>query len=232
MFVDVCNYYWLQLVYCNLEGRKFIWRLRMRKYLIEVIGTLALVLAFGLTTEPLALGMVLTVLIYMGMHVSGAHFNPAVSFAYFLRRKISFNVFLGYFASQLLGAFAAAGIILMVTRTVFFVEPPTSTNLYQQATVEIFLSFLFVLSYLNLIKNNGHESFKINAIGVGLTLTACIMIGVNISGAYMNPAMSISTSIIDFMAERGTSFESIPLYTVAPITGGTLAALLHWYTSD
>lgn len=79
----------------------------MRKYLIEVIGTMALVLAFGLTTEPLALGIALSALIYMGMYSSGAHFNPAVSFAYFLRRSITFRMFLGYSASQLLGAFAA-----------------------------------------------------------------------------------------------------------------------------
>ncbi len=204
----------------------------MRKYLIEVIGTMALVLAFGLSTEPLALGVALSVLIYMAMYSSGAHFNPAVSFAYFLRRNMTFRMFLGYTASQLLGAFAAAGIILMVTHSVFFVEPPTTTNLYQQATVEAFLSFLFVTAYLNLINNGNEESLRINALGVGLTLTACIMIGVNISGAYMNPAMSISTSIIDFWAERGKSFESIPLFTAAPLTGAALAALMHWCTSD
>jgi glycerol uptake facilitator-like aquaporin len=193
---------------------------------------MALVLAFGLTTEPLALGIALSALIYMGMYSSGAHFNPAVSFAYFLRRSITFRMFLGSSASQLLGAFAAAGIILMVTHSVFFVEPPTTTNLYQQVSVEAFLTFLFVSAYLNLINNQHEETFRINALGVGLTLTACIMIGATISGGYMNPAMSISTSIIDFMAERGKSFESIPLFTVAPITGASLAALLHWYTSD
>lgn len=84
------------------------------------------------------MGIALSALIYMGMYSSGAHFNPAVSFAYFLRRSITFRMFLGYSASQLLGAFAAAGIILMVTHSVFFVEPPTTTNLYQQVSVEAF----------------------------------------------------------------------------------------------
>lgn len=73
----------------------------MRRYLLEAVGTMMLVLAFGLTSEPLALGLVLAALIYGGMFVSGAHFNPAVSFAYFIRRDINFELFIGYSISQI-----------------------------------------------------------------------------------------------------------------------------------
>ncbi len=204
----------------------------MRRYLMEAVGTMMLVLTFGLTSEPLALGLVLAALIYGGMFVSGAHFNPAVSFAYFVRRDINFQLFLGYSVSQILGAFAASGLLLMITNSVFYAEPPTASTFTQQVSVEIFISFLLVFAYLSLLNHKSNSTIRINALGVGLTLTAAIFIGKNISGAYLNPALSIGSSIVDYLAVKGNSFVNIPLYTIAPFTGATLAALLNWYTTD
>jgi len=204
----------------------------MRRYLLEAVGTMILVLAFGLTSEALALGLVLATLIYGGMFISGAHFNPAVSFAYFIRRDISFKLFAGYTISQILGAFAASGILLMISNSVFHVEPPTASTFSQQIVVEIFISFLLVYAYLSLLNHKSNDIIRINALGVGLTLTACVLIGDSISGAVLNPAMSIGTAAVDFMAIKGNSFVNIPLFTIAPITGATLAAFLNWYTSD
>ncbi len=83
----------------------------MRNYLTEFIGTFFLVLTIGLTVlggtplAPLAIGCALMVMVYMGGHVSGAHYNPAVSLAVFLRGKMaSSGELVGYIASQLLGA--------------------------------------------------------------------------------------------------------------------------------
>ena len=204
----------------------------MQRYILEAVGTMILVLAFGLTSEPLALGLVLAALIYGGMFVSGAHFNPAVSFAYFIRRDINFQIFLGYSVSQILGAFAASGILLMITNSVFYAEPPTASTFTQQVTVEIFISFLLVFAYLSLLNHKSNDIIRINALGVGLTLTAAVLIGKNISGAYLNPALSIGSSIVDYLTIRGNSFVNIPLYTIAPLTGATFAALLNWYTSE
>ena len=61
----------------------------MKKYLTEFIGTLFLVLIIGLTQNPLAIGFGLTVLVYMGAHISGAHYNPAVSLAMFIKKEIA-----------------------------------------------------------------------------------------------------------------------------------------------
>ncbi len=204
----------------------------MRSYLMESVGTMLLVLTYGLTSEPLALGLVLAALIYGGMKVSGAHFNPAVSFAYYIKREISFKTFSAYTISQILGAFAASGILLMITNSVFYAEPPTATTFSQQVTVEIFISFLLVFAYLNLITKNTSSSFKINGLGVGLTLSAGIMIGKDISGAFLNPALSLGSSAVDFLAVSGNSFVNIPLYTIAPLAGASLAAFLNWYIND
>ena len=69
----------------------------MKKYLTEFVGTFFLVLIIGLSNNPLAIGFGLTVLVYMGAHISGAHYNPAVSFAMLLRKEINSSDFFKYF---------------------------------------------------------------------------------------------------------------------------------------
>ena len=83
----------------------------MKKYLTEFVGTFFLVLIIGLSQNPLAIGFGLTVLVYMGAHISGAHYNPAVSFAMLLRKEINSSDFFKYLLSQILGAFAAAFLV-------------------------------------------------------------------------------------------------------------------------
>lgn len=59
----------------------------MNRYITELIGTFFLVLTIAFTGNPIAIGLVLTALVYMGGHISGAHYNPAVSLAIYLRKK-------------------------------------------------------------------------------------------------------------------------------------------------
>jgi glycerol uptake facilitator-like aquaporin len=204
----------------------------MRKYLTEAIGTFFLVLAVGLSGNPFAIGLVLAALIYGTLHISGAHFNAAISFAYLIKRKIDFNSFISYLLSQTLGAFAAAGIILFLSDEVLFVEPPTSTHLYQQATVEILLTFILVFTYLNMTLRSSTRSLALKGLAIGLTYSAIIYLGDAISGAGFNPSMSLGVSVIDYFAVKGQSFQYIPLYTAAPIAGSALAAFAYSYLND
>lgn len=204
----------------------------MRKYVMEAIGTFFLAIAMGLTGNALAIGLMLAAMIYTGMHISGAHFNPAVSFAYFIRRKITLNTFLGYLISQSLGAFAAAGVILFLANDVFYLEPPVSTDIYEQGITELLLTMALVLTYLNVASTKVLASGKSYGLVIGLVLSGMIYLGFNISGAVFNPAISIGTSAVDFLAIQGASFQYIPLYTIAPIAGGTLASLFYQYLND
>ena len=86
----------------------------MKKYLTEFIGTLFLVLIIGLTQNPLAIGFGLTVLVYMGAHISGAHYNPAVSLAMFIKKEISGVDFFRYIIAQIFGAALAAYLVFML----------------------------------------------------------------------------------------------------------------------
>ena len=85
----------------------------MRKYITEFIGTFFLVLTVGLTGNPLAIGAALMVMIYAGGHISGAHYNPAVTLAVLLRGKISGAEAIIYMGVQLAGAIAAALIVIV-----------------------------------------------------------------------------------------------------------------------
>ncbi|MCG8372265.1 MAG: aquaporin, partial [Balneolales bacterium] len=151
----------------------------MRKYLMEAIGSFVLVIIVGLTNDAIAIGTIIAAMIAGGMQISGAHFNPAISFAFYLRKKLTLSTLIGYTVSQILGAFAAAGVLLMLAGSVFYVEPPISTNLYQQATVEIILTFILVFAFLSLISMRGGKSSRINAIGIGLTYIGLIIVGEN-----------------------------------------------------
>src|SRR5437773_4934006 len=88
----------------------------MNRYLTELVGTFFLVLAIGLSViggaalAPIAIGGMLMVMIFMGGHVSGAHYNPAVSLAVFIRGKLGFIDMIMYWIFQLIGAIAAATI--------------------------------------------------------------------------------------------------------------------------
>src|SRR5471030_3271354 len=93
----------------------------MKKYLVEFIGTFFLVLTIGMTVidpvvavgfAPLAIGAALMVMIYAGGHVSGAHYNPAVTLAVWLRGRCATADVIPYWVSQILGALAAAALAL------------------------------------------------------------------------------------------------------------------------
>src|ERR1043165_287463 len=97
----------------------------MRNYITELIGTFFLVFTIGLVIKggktdepfvlaPLAIGSVLMVMVYMGGHVSGAHYNPAVTLAVFMRGKLPASQVLPYWIAQLVGAILAAVMVYLI----------------------------------------------------------------------------------------------------------------------
>lgn len=162
-------------------------------------------------------------LIYIGFPVSGGHYNPAVSFAFFLKRKLHPIDLLGYLICQILGAVLAAAVLLFLSGSVFYVEPPTTTDLYQQAFAEVAFVYLFVLIMLIFSLSKTHRRSKLIGLIAGLTFTGLLLVSTPISGGVLNPAISIGTAIIDLIF-GGDSYIHALLYTVAPLTAAALAA--------
>ena len=86
----------------------------MRENVMEGIGTFFVVLAFGISGEPLSIGLMYAAMIYIGAHISGAHYNPGITFAFFILKKIKLKKALSYMLSQIVGAFLASIVLLYI----------------------------------------------------------------------------------------------------------------------
>lgn len=200
----------------------------LQSYLAEAIGSFFLVLVYGLTGDPFAIGLTLMALIYVGYEVSGAHYNPAVSLAFFLKRELSGVDLFGFIFFQLLGGFLAAAVIFFLASTAFYIAPPASTNLYQQSLAEVLFTFLFVLIILVFTLTTSSRRNHLYGLVAGLTFAGMLMVSMPISGGVLNPAIFIGFAGFDALTGGGT-LSSLWLYTFAPLAGGALAAFVFTY---
>ena len=196
-----------------------------RKLFIELFGTYFLVLIIGLSSgNPLAVGFGLIVLVYCGAHISGAHYNPAVTLAMFIQKEISVVDSFKYFFSQILGStLAALSIYLMNTN--LQVQPVLDGSIYPIFFSEIIFTFLLVFVILNVATHPNLKGNSFYGIAIGLTVMAGIYSVGPISGAVFNPAVSLGPSIIDAITGGGTSHYFTWYYIVFPFIGSFLAVL-------
>ena len=195
----------------------------MKKYLMEFIGTLFLVLTVGLTGNPVAIGATLTVMVYMGGHISGGHYNPAVTVAVWLRGKLKKSEVPGYIIAQLLGGFIAAVIIVFEGKS--FVPEPTVT-FWPALLIEILFAFAIASVVLTVATTKKLKGNYIYGLAIGFTLMAGAYVGGPLSGGIFNPAVALGPI---FLASSPYPLMSIKLYTLGPLIGGILAAIVFKY---
>lgn len=201
----------------------------MRNYLTEFIGTFFLVLTIGLTVlggtplAPLAIGVSLMIMVYMGGHVSGAHYNPAVTLAVTLRGKLAAKEILPYWSAQVAGALAAAMVTRSITGQTFSPAPAASVPPLAALLVEFLFTFALALVVLNVgaAKANAGNSFY--GIAIGFTVMAGAFAGGGVSGGAFNPAVGAGPILVQALLGGGT-FANLWLYLVGPFVGGALAA--------
>ena len=197
----------------------------MNKLLTEFIGTFFLVLTIGCTVlagvplAPLAIGSALMVMIFAGGHISGGHFNPAVSLGAMLRGRLSVTEAIGYWVSQVLGAVAAAFAVRYLRAGA---EVTLMTLEVGPAFLAEFL-FTFALVYvvLNVATAKGTAGNSFYGLAIGFTvLTGALAVG-DISGGAFNPAVAVGISILGLSA-----WANLSLYLVAELAAGVLAAIV------
>ena len=198
----------------------------MKKYLTEFIGTLFLVLIIGLTQNPLAIGFGLTVLVYMGAHISGANYNPAVSLAMLIKKEIDTSDFFKYLISQILGASLDAYLVFLLSSNMV-VQPNLDESIYQILLAEALFTYLLVLVILNVACHPKLKGNSFYGFAIGLTVMGGAYSVGGLSGGVFNPAVSIGPSIIDFISGNGISHYFTWYYLVAPIIG-SLIAVVHF----
>jgi aquaporin Z len=205
----------------------------MRKAAVEFIGTFFLVLTIGCTgiaagagaIPPLAIGGILMVMIYAGGHVSGAHYNPAVTLGVFLRGRLGAFDLVPYWTAQLAGAAAAAAIV-----TFYRGQAPTPFEGRIGAAFAAELLFTFALVYvvLNTATARATAGNSYFGLAIGFTVMAGAFAVGNASGAAFNPAVAVGAMIM-----RLLPWGMLWLYLAASLLGAAAAAMaFKWINPD
>ena len=203
----------------------------MKNYLTEFIGTFFLVLTIGLTvvggTEfaPLAIGAALMVMVYMGGHISGAHYNPAVTLAVFMRGKLEGGSVAPYMLSQVAGAFLATVVVQLVLGSTFAPAPSPEATTMAALLVEILYTFALALVVLNVATADATSGNSFYGLAIGFTVAAGAFAGGPVSGGAFNPAVGTGPILAHAMLGGG-GVGDLWLYLVGPFTGGALAAIV------
>ena len=202
----------------------------MKNIITEFTGTLLFVLSIALAVAhagplaPLAIGAALMCVVYMGGHISGGHYNPAVTLAVLLRGKIATGEALQYVAAQVGGAVAAAWLAAGVTGTAFVAAPDPAASLSAVLTVEIAFTFMLALVVLNVATDDAVSGNSFYGLAIGFTIVVAAFAGGSVSGGAFNPAVGIGPALA---AVGRASIGHTWVYAVGPFVGGALAALVY-----
>ncbi|RIK43839.1 MAG: porin [Chloroflexi bacterium] len=197
----------------------------MNKYLTELIGAFFLVATIGFTViepgagalAPVAIGSVLMVMIYAGGHISGGHYNPAVTLGVFLRGKMPAADVVPYWVAQIAGAIVAALIVLYVKG--FPSLTPLSVAIGPALLVEFLFAFALVYVVLNAATSQDTSGNSFYGMAIGFTVLAGAFAVGGVSGGAFNPAVAVGISTMGLV-----SWVNIWIYLVANLLGGAAAA--------
>jgi aquaporin Z len=216
----------------------------MNKYLTEFIGTFFLVLAITLsviTGQPLAavaIGGMLMVMIYMGGHISGAHYNPAVTLAAVMRGALPGSQLIPYWISQIAGGIVAALLGNFLAKgycdnliaqgqsatCAVPIAPGAGVGVVAALLLEILFTFALALVVLNVATAHGTKGNSFYGLAIGFTVVAGAIAAGGLSGGAFNPAVGIGLSLGALLA--GVGGGSMWIYILGPLAGGALAALV------
>jgi len=203
----------------------------MIRYLTEFIGTFFLVLTIGLVVlgnaplAPVAIGSALMVMVYMGGHVSGAHYNPAVSLAAAVAGKLEKRELAPYWLAQLGGAITAALAVRAILGQTFAPAPAPQASWLAVLLVETLFTFALCLVVFNAAMHPKTKGNSFYGLAIGFTVAVGAAAGGPISGGAFNPAVGVGPALIHAAADGGT-LAHLPLYIAAPCLGGILAAFV------
>jgi aquaporin Z len=196
-----------------------------RKLVVELIGTFFLVFTVGASVysgsplAPLAIGASLMVMIYAGGHISGAHYNPAVTMAVLARGRIALGEAVGYWIAQLVAGLLAAVIVRAVVTPMQVKTLALSGHLLVAAFV-VELLFTFALTYvvLNVATSKDHPNNSFYGLAIGFTVAAGAVAVGGISGGAFNPAVALGGATMGLFA-----WSTLWVYLVAQLAAGAVA---------
>lgn len=224
---------------------------KFKIYLAEFLGTMLLIAIgtgtalfsaqAGLVAVAFAFGFAIVISAYAFGAISGAHLNPAVSFAMAINKRMSWLDFIGYAGAQVLGAITGSAMILgvwmstgMVQKEMFKVLPLGETTYAGQnmipvsmgaaITIEAVLTFVLVLVIM-MVTSEKFGAGAVAGVVIALTLAGLILVGGNLTGASLNPVRSFGPALLEAVLGNTKAMGQMGVYLIGPMVGGALAAL-------
>ena len=224
----------------------------MKKLVAEFIGTFWLVLGgcgsavlaagfpelgIGFAGVSLAFGLTVLTMVYAVGHISGAHFNPAVSFGLWAGGRFDKKDLLPYIGAQVLGGIAGAAILYFIATgqegfelggfaaNGFGEHSPGGYGMYAALLTEVVMTFMFLIIILGATHSKAPKGFA--GLAIGLALTLIHLISIPVTNTSVNPARSTSQAM--FVGDW--AMDQLWLFWVAPIVGAVLAGLVYKFMS-
>ncbi len=200
----------------------------MKKYIVEFIGTFFLVFTVGIAVRqsapfaPFAIGSILMVMIFAGGHISGGHFNPAVTLAAFLRGRCDKKDVVPYWIAQFLAGVIAALIVNYVLQGRIDPAVTALRPTLRSFLVEFLFTFALAWTVLNVATSKGTMGNSFYGLAIGSTvLVGAITVG-GISGGAFNPAVGLGVWTMGLESPR-----QFLVYCVSDFGGAAVAALAY-----
>jgi len=224
----------------------------MKKLVAEFIGTFWLVLGgcgsavlaaafpelgIGFVGVSFAFGLTVLTMIYAVGHISGAHFNPAVSFGLWAGGRFDKKDLLPYIGAQVLGGIAGASVLYLIASgkpgfevggfasNGFGESSPGGYSMTAALVTEVVMTFMFLIVILGATHSKAPKGFA--GIAIGLALTLIHLISIPVTNTSVNPARSTSQAIF----AGGAAVDQLWLFWIAPIVGAILAGLVYKFMS-
>jgi aquaporin Z len=200
------------------------------KYATEAIGTFFLVFTVGAAVgtdsqfAPLAIGAVLMVMVYAGGHISGGHYNPAVTLSVLVRRRITVRdatmYWIAQFGAGLLAAAVVHEIVNPARATATVATTLTGHALVAAFVVEVLFTFALCHVVLNVATSKSHRDNSYFGLAIGFTVLAGAFAVGAISGGAFNPSVTVGAALMGTFACR-----TLWVYLVAQVIGGAAAGV-------
>jgi aquaporin NIP len=205
----------------------------------EAIGTFALVFAgagavmvdakthaLGHVGVAITFGLVIMVMIYAVGHVSGAHFNAAVTFAFALTRHFPWRRAAGYWSAQFVGAIAAAALLRASLGNIAHLGATLPSGSQGQSFLWELVMSAFLMFVVLAVATDTRAIGEAAAIAIGGTIALDAMFGGPISGASMNPMRSLGPALVS------GDLHALWLYILAPIAGASLGGIAYQFVRE
>lgn len=225
----------------------------MKKYLAEFFGTFWLVfggcgsavlaaafpdLGIGFAGVALAFGLTVLTMAYAVGHVSGAHFNPAVSFGMAAAGRMPWGNLPGYVIAQVVGGIAGAAVLYLIASgkvgfeaggfasNGFGEHSPGGYALSSVVACEVVMTAMFLIVILGTTHKNAPAGFA--PLAIGLCLTLIHLVSIPVSNTSVNPARSTAAALF----AEPWALQQLWIFWIAPIAGGVLGAIIHRMISE